>query len=181
MLPIHEDRWKKWRRMDLWSLSDAVALWNMWNPDGHYDKQMIDAFDSFSIKPLRDLVIAAVRSGKLTPHQPCNDPLEAFFEPRVFVLWAQTKDVPTPQWWDDLLDESPQMLDAKTPEDIIQRCHEKNITDPYEIARILDDTFTGDRTLSHLELGGLLPADPNISITKGAQRDRGKRLRGLKK
>jgi hypothetical protein len=69
----------------------------------------------------------------------------------------------------------------KSPEDIIQRCHEKNITDPHDIARILDDTFTGDRALSHLELGRLLPADPNITISTSAQRDRGKRLRGLKK
>lgn len=70
---------------------------------------------------------------------------------------------------------------GKTPEDIIQWCLENNITDPREIARKLDDTFTEKMSLSHLELGRLLPADQNISIAADSQRDRGKRLRGLKK
>lgn len=70
---------------------------------------------------------------------------------------------------------------AITPEEVVALSIAEGIKDPRKIARKLDDTFTGETALSHLELGRLLPADHGITISSSSQRDRGKRLRGLKK
>jgi len=100
--------------MDLWDLESAIALWNMNDPDQAIDRQMMV---EFKMKPLRDMTIAAVTAGKLKTFRPCEDPVNALFEPRVFILWAQTKGLPTPQWWDDLTSETDETTDAPTQSD----------------------------------------------------------------
>jgi hypothetical protein len=70
----------------------------------------------------------------------------------------------------------------ETPEEFVAKCRAQGTKDDYELARFVDNLFFGDRRLSDLEMGQLLPADPGrTDISTGSQRDRGKRLRRKKK
>ena len=68
----------------------------------------------------------------------------------------------------------------KTPEELVAACEAEWISNLKELARRVDDVFTGKQRLSPRALGDLLPANPGMIISAGGQRSQGKRLRGEK-
>lgn len=80
----------------------------------------------------------------------------------------------------------PMMPRPETPEEFVAKCRAQGTKDDHELARFVDNFFCMEsgkyRRLSDLEMGKLLPADPDrTDISPGSQRDRGKRLRRKKK
>ncbi|GAB1411233.1 hypothetical protein MASR1M90_23870 [Desulfovibrionales bacterium] len=68
-------------------------------------------------------------------------------------------------------------LEGLSPEEIVQHCHDKGITDPFRIAKAIDERYTGSNRLTDIEIGDLLPAKPGKQIGAESVRKRGQRLR----
>lgn len=64
-----------------------------------------------------------------------------------------------------------------TPEEVVAYCRGKNMRELYQIARVVDQEFTGNARLSDSALGRLLPAKGAEAPSLEGCRSQGKRLR----
>lgn len=186
-----------WNNRDLWWLLDAAAI-SMGIDPRVFRKDATDpvfhggpnlCFDSFPglHTKINDLCIMAknglfpvLRDG-VNDHRPmwwCVRPSDYrdFMEGRAAKIQPTTST--TESGHDQQVDVVPHFA---TPSELVQYHRGRGVHELHELARLVDDYFTGKARLSDKELGMLLPAKGQEAESPEGCRSQGKRLRSLYK